>query len=106
MALSDGPLLGEWTSHRWSVLRAMARWEMRAYQELERMAPDLVIKLHVSPSVSVRRKVDGTIEDLSRRTDAVGRIRFPGCSRVVDIDADQPLDSVLLRVKQAVWEAL
>jgi hypothetical protein len=106
VALSDGPLLGAWTSHRWSALRAIAGWEMRAYRELELVAPDLVIKLHVSPAISTMRKVDGTIDDLSRRTEAVRRIRFPECTRVVDIDADQLLDSVLLRVKQAVWEAL
>jgi thymidylate kinase len=106
MALSDGPLLGGWTSHRWPALRAIARRELQAYRELELVAPDLVIKLHVSPSVSASRKADGTIDDLGLRTDAVRRIRFLECTRVVDIDADQPLDSVILRAKQAVWEAL
>jgi thymidylate kinase len=106
MALSDGPLLGAWTGHRWPGLRAIARWEMQAYRELERAAPDVVIKLHVSPVVSARRKGDGTMDDLGLRTDAVRRIRFPEWTRVVEIDADQPLDSVVLQAKQAVWEAL
>jgi hypothetical protein len=105
-ALGDGPLLGIWAAHRWSALRAIARWEEEAYRRMEAMAPDLVIKLHVSPAVSASRKSDGTIESLRRRADTVRRIRFPESTRVLEIDADQPLDTVLVRVKRGVWEAL
>jgi thymidylate kinase len=104
--LSDGPLLGSWASHRWSGFRAIARWEEQAYRRMEAVAPDLVIKLHVSPAVSAARKPDGTIESLRRRVDTVRRIRFSEDTRVLEIDADQPLEAVLLQVKRAVWEAL
>jgi thymidylate kinase len=106
MALSDGPLLATWSAHRWSVLRAIADWELAAYQAMEMVAPDLVLKLHVSPAVSASRKQDGSIDALRRRTDVVRRVRFPATTRVVDIDADLPLERVLLQVKRAVWETL
>lgn len=105
-ALSDGPLLGSWADHSWSAFRAIARWEKEAYRRLEAVTPDLVIKLHVSPAVSAARKADGTIESLRRRADTVRRIRFPESTRVLEIDADQPLDTVLLQVKRGIWEAL
>jgi thymidylate kinase len=105
-ALSDGPLLESWAGHRWPALRIIARWEEEAYRSMEAVAPDLVIKLHVSPAVSVGRKSDATTESLGRRADTVRRIRFPESTRVLDIDADQPLDTVVSRVKRGVWEAL
>jgi hypothetical protein len=45
-------------------------------------------------------------EDLVRRVGAVQGLRFPPGVRVVEIDATQPLDTVLVQVKQAIWEVL
>src|SRR5207237_147389 len=54
MGMGDGPLLGPWSA-RPGVLGAAARWELGVYRRLETAAPDLVIKLHVSPEVSAGR---------------------------------------------------
>jgi thymidylate kinase len=103
--LGDGPLLGrlEAAPPAW---RKASRWELKAYQQMEAIAPDLVVKLHVSPEVSARRKRDVSLESLRQRVDVVQKLRFPRATRVVEIDSDQPLDQVLLQVKRAVWDAL
>jgi thymidylate kinase len=103
--LGDGPLLGrlEVAPAAW---RSASRWELKAYQQMEAIAPDLVVKLHVSPEVSARRKRDVSLESLRQRVEVVQKLRFARATRVVEIDSDQPLDQVLLQVKRAVWDAL
>ncbi len=71
-----------------------------------RVVPDLVIKLQVSPEVSAGRKQDGSLESLARRVEVVNRVSFASEARVASVDADQPLEQVLLDVKRMVWEAL
>jgi hypothetical protein len=36
----------------------------------------------------------------------VRRLRFPPTTRVVELDAEQPLPSVLLAAKRALWEVI
>lgn len=103
--LSDGPLLSRWNAGS-GVFAAAARWEEAAYRTMETITPDLVIKLHVSPEVSARRKLDVSLESLRERVDTVRRLRFARPTKVVEIDSNQPLEQVLLHVKRAVWEAL
>lgn len=103
---TDGPLFTEWrtSDSRWR--RAIARWELGTYRIADVLPPDLVIKLHVSPEVAVHRKPDSARQDLSRRVAAIRHLRFPLPTRVVDVDADQPLEHVLRDVKTAVWDCL
>jgi thymidylate kinase len=106
MALGDGPLLSHWERHSWAWLRAVSRWELEAYRRMEAVVPDLVIKLHVSPEVSARRKQDGSLDSLARRVEVVHRVQFSGATRIAQVDANQPLEQVLLEVRRAVWEVL
>lgn len=106
MGLGDGPLLSQWERHQWTWLRAAARWELDAYRAMERIAPDLVVKLNVTPEVSARRKQDVSLDSLTRRADVVKRVQFPAGVRIVQVNADQPLEQVLLEVKRAIWEVL
>jgi hypothetical protein len=34
------------------------------------------------------------------------RLSYPATTRVVDVDANQPLRQVVLQVKRAVWDAI
>jgi len=106
MGLGDGPLLSYWERHPWAWLRAVARWELAEYRKMEAVAPDLVIKLHVTPEVSARRKRDVSLDSLVSRVEVVKRVQFPERSRLAQVDADQPIEQVLLEVKRAIWEAL
>jgi thymidylate kinase len=106
MGLGDGPLLGHWERHPWAWLRAVAKWELEAYREMEAVVPDLVIKLHVSPEVSAARKQDVSLDSLVRRVDVVKRVHFSARTQVAHVDADEPIEQVLLEVQRAIWEAL
>ena len=84
----------------------MARWELSAYRRMEAVVPDLVIKLQVSPEVSAGRKEDVSLESLARRAEVVNRVHFANEARVASLNANQPLEQVLLEVKRMVWEVL
>lgn len=104
--LNDGPQLERWLNGPPGPRRAVARWEQAAFRLMELTPPDLVIKLHVSPEVAKRRKPETPVELLRTGIEVVERLEFPPTTRVVDVDAEQPLAHVLLEVKRAVWESV
>jgi thymidylate kinase len=107
MNFNDGPLLSAWKEDRSPLTRRLARWEFETYAPRPTTTPDLVLKLNVSPEVSVARRPDEmTIEAARRKTTSIRELVFPPEVRVVEIDADRPLDAVLLQARQAVWEAI
>jgi len=59
----------------------------------------------VSAEVALARKPDHQRGEIERKVGIVRDLRFEG-SKVVVLDADQPLEQVLLEAKRAVWEAL
>lgn len=106
LGFNDGPLLSPWLRHSSRLLRAAARRELAVYRDAAALAPDLVIKLVVSPEVAASRKDDMSLELLRARAAAVRALRFPDATRVVEINADQPLERVLEATRRAIWEAL
>ena len=68
--------------------------------------PDLVIKMHVTPEVATRRKPETPAEQLRTGIELVRQLEFPSPTRVLDVDAEQPLPEVVLQVKRAVWECI
>jgi thymidylate kinase len=104
---TDGPLLGAWASGPWRLQRALARWEASVYASAARQAPpDLVVKLIATPAVAVARKPEMTVAETERRVAAIRSLRFPAETRVVEIDADRPLDEVVAALKRLVWRLL
>jgi thymidylate kinase len=105
MGFGDGPLLSHWHDHPWKIKRILAQWEATSYRLAELYPPDLVIKLHVTPEMGLQRKEgDADIEEYKRRVEAVKRLRYPPFTKVVDVDANQAFDEVLLRVKHSLWD--
>ncbi len=104
--LSDGPQLTTWRSSRSRVLRFAAGREQLAFEAMNRYPPDVVIKLLVSPEVALERKPARSEAQLRRKVEVIRQLRYPRGTRVVEIDADLPLEQVLLDVKRAVWESL
>lgn len=100
----DGPkLVGrEGTS---PLRRYFAKLEERRYREIERLPPDIVVRLHVPVDVALRRKPGHDEKEIRRKAELTGRIEFPGAT-VVDVDATAPLDEVLRSVKRIVWESI
>ena len=103
---NDGPLLAGWIDSAWSWRRWLSRWELEVYRSAARNAPDLAIKLKVSPDVAGRRKPEVTAAEVSRRLGALARIEYgERCDHLV-LDADRPLEQILADVKRAIWERL
>jgi hypothetical protein len=101
MGFNDGPLL---TRLAWAPSWLRAR-EARTYGLAERLPPDLVIKLVVSPETIARREPDMDTAVIEKRTGDLPRLAFSGAS-IIAIDAEQPLADVIRAVKQAVWRIL
>jgi hypothetical protein len=58
----------------------------------------------VPANVAAGRKPDTPLDQLRRKVDIVAKLEFPAVTRIVEINAAQTLERVLLDVKQAVWE--
>ncbi|MEE3368089.1 MAG: hypothetical protein VX346_01965 [Planctomycetota bacterium] len=104
--MMDSPHLSEWKRHPNKVLRALTAWETKAYESAATPPPDLVIKLCVDPQVAHRRKGDQTMPSLTRRCQIVRELTFPRATKTVAIDANLPLDHVLVETKRAIWNLL
>lgn len=105
--MNDGPMLHEWSTSASRLKRFLAAWEARPYQTAEQLGPDLVLRLLVTPEVALERKAHESLGKLELRHGVVSSLRFPGSRRpIVEIDADQSFDAVLLAIKQEIWPEL
>jgi hypothetical protein len=98
---NDGPLL---TRLAWAP-SWLRRWEASAYALAQRLPPDLVIKLVVTPETTARREPDMDSAVIEKRIAAIPRLTFSG-AHVVSINAEQPLADVIRAVKQEIWRML
>jgi thymidylate kinase len=106
LGINDGPLLHSWLSDSHFLRRRLAEWELRSYQRMATVQPDLVIKLHVDPSVSLARKTDMSLQQLGERVRIVRALDYgPGCMHL-DVDASAPLEEVLLTVRRSIWNVM
>jgi hypothetical protein len=106
MGFNDGPLLSRWLDHPSWLLRKLADWESTPYRWAEQNAPDIIIKLDVSPEVALVRKADADILEYRRRVAAIQSFDYPATTKVVLINADEPLEDVLIKAKRSIWEEL
>src|SRR5690606_8813318 len=104
--INDGPRLGSYLNGSSLVLRTAARYERESFRCVEQSPPDLVIRLPLSFSAASTRKPDTPEEQLQRKLEIVPRLTWPAGTRVVEVDASQPLNEVLKAVKLAVWDVL
>ncbi|PZF75537.1 hypothetical protein DK847_16970 [Aestuariivirga litoralis] len=96
----DGPRLQEGASFGWA-----AAAEREGYRRLATLRPDLLIKLVVSPEVAHARKPDHSLSSIARKCALTRELDFAGVD-VVSVDADQPLDQVMLAVKRTIWQRI
>jgi thymidylate kinase len=104
--LNDGPKLWHLRAHRSALLRWAAAREHEAYADVERLAPDLVVKLLLPAHVALRRKPDTPADRLHHKVRVVAALSYPPCTQVAETDATRPLNEVLLCIKAAIWRAL
>jgi thymidylate kinase len=104
--LNDGPRYAHWLESDSWLRRLVARREQATFREAGIVPPDVVIRLHVPSEIAAQRKPDTPADQLRRKVEIVEQLRFPPTTRVVEIDAAQPLPDVLRDVKQAIWSCL
>ncbi|SED62992.1 hypothetical protein SAMN05444161_7480 [Rhizobiales bacterium GAS191] len=101
LGFNDGPLL--------TRLRGIPQWlrrtEAAAYALARRLSPDLVIKLEVMPATAARREPDMDPTVIRDRIGAVKRLTF-FATRIVSIDAEEPLAEVTRKIKREIWRQL
>jgi thymidylate kinase len=101
LGFNDGPLLSRLTR----VPQWLRRFEGASYHLARCLPPDLVIKLVVTPETAARREPTMDPAVIRQRVAALQRLELPG-SRVVCVDAEQPLAEVIRAVKREIWRLM
>ncbi len=78
----------------------LASQERKAFHWMASHKPDLVIKLNVDLEVACARKPDHKRESLARKIAITPQLTFGG-AQLVDIDANQPLEKVLVDAEKS-----
>ncbi|HBV4183196.1 TPA: thymidylate kinase [Escherichia coli] len=81
----------------------MASQERKAFHWMASHKPDLVIKLNVDLEVACARKPDHKRESLARKIAITPQLTFGG-AQLVDINANQPLEQVLVDAEKAIMD--
>lgn len=103
--INDGPLMRE-KEFSCKFCRNLRNYENRVYKLIEeRYYPDMVIKLNISPEIAFSRKKELNKETLQKKAAIINDLIFDE-SIVVNIDASQPKDKVILEIKQEIWKNL
>lgn len=79
----------------------LAGRERAAFRWMTEQKPDLVIKLNVDLDVACARKPDHHPESLAKKVVVTSQLTFEG-AKIIDIDANKPLDEVLCAAEKAV----
>ncbi len=83
----------------------LAQREQNAFEWMTSYRPDLAIRLNVDLDTACARKPDHRREALKRKIEITPRLTLNG-AKIVEIDANQPLEQVLAAAKLAVANTL
>jgi thymidylate kinase len=103
-AAVDGPGFGKVPSGR-GIARRLAAVERRQFEWMTSHQPDMVIRLNVDVETAVARKPDHQPAALAKKIATISQLSF-GDAPIVDIDATQPIETVLAEAKAAVSASL
>ncbi len=103
MGFNDGPLLNAWQEHASRLLRVLARWESEPYRAAEMYPPDLVVKLNLTAEIAVSRKPEMSLEECGRRIAVIEGLAYPAATQTLRLDATEPLETVLFKLKDNIW---
>jgi thymidylate kinase len=95
----DGPKL---QSKKCGWLR---RLEIKKFNRFTYAGANIVFRLNISPEEAARRKPDHTLEMIEHKCAHLSHLTY-GYSKVIDIDAENTIDQVLLDIKRKIWEHL
>lgn len=100
----DGPGLSAARANG-PVVKWLAARERRLYEDMASVLPTLVVRLNIDIATAVARKPDHERGLLELKIAATPKLTFNGAT-IVEIDATQPLDTVLENTKHAIDKVL
>ena len=109
--LNDGPKIHERSAGKKlpgplkGYIRRKGDQEIRHYEEATRVAPDLVIKMILPPEVSIQRKPQESLENVTRKHEIIQRLAFPD-SEVLTVDATMDYEAELALIHNAIWDII
>jgi thymidylate kinase len=106
--LLDGPKIRQMPGSRGPVRSALAALEERIYRGFG--PPDLLFVLLVSPEVALARKPDHRADVVRAKTQVAAEVAELASANgqaggIVPVDADRPLEHVLLEIQRRIWDA-
>jgi hypothetical protein len=102
----DGLRLQKYTSNG-LLLSYLKQRELKLFKECSKIEIDKIVKLVVSPEVSVKRKpLDLTIDEAMSRTDTLNFLNWNDDINISIVDADKPQDDVLNILEKEVWSTI
>lgn len=102
--LYDGPLLSAARAEG-RLIRRLAEKERRIYRDMVSHLPDLVVKLHVDVDTAMARKPDHKRKSIARKVEVTKALTFGG-AHIENVDAREPYETVVAKVKAHVLDAL
>lgn len=103
----DGPKISfrnkEYSSN--PVIKLMGKIEKCYLHKAAMIAPDILIKLIISPDVSKQRRPDHKDNEIELKTEITEKIVFEN-SAVFNIDASQDYDREKLEIKRIIWNII
>lgn len=83
----------------------LQQYEHYCYKCMSKIHPDLIIKLVVPLDVALARKPDHSPELIAEKINLTRSLKFGGVT-TVEVDASLPIDTVLLEVRNHVWDVV
>jgi thymidylate kinase len=92
-----------------AIPHAVARAEQALYNKMR--FPDYLLVLNVSPKTSLERKPDHHPAAIEAKNELIRRLSAATAptlsrTRLIHLDAGQPLEEVISEIKRAVWKIL
>jgi thymidylate kinase len=104
LGYNDGPMVQEQIQSKNWILRFIAKKEARIYKLFDENPPDIIFKLIASADVVEARKPGETsLKTLHKKIEGFRQLKFPDSCKVITINAEEPIDKVLITIKQKIW---
>jgi thymidylate kinase len=104
LGIYDGPRVSQGNGKS-GLQKFFVRLEEQKYQEMAKLSPDVVVKLHIPLEVVLLRKPGHNVDNIRRKAEITSELRFLG-AKVIDIDASKPVADVLNSIKKGIWESI
>lgn len=101
----DGAKLYKYEQRKNFLINYYIKKETKMLSMIKDYPYDILFKMIVSPEISYNRKPEESLESLKIKADKLKQVTYD-TKKVIEIDANLPLDIVVLKVKEIIWNEL